>query len=303
MTSFKTLLLREWYQHRLGWMVIVAAPLFIALLALLVGHVTVNVNDTDVVLDFGRAPALALATAAIVGTGVLSFVLAWFSALLQSPGLARRDQQDRSIEFWLSLPVGHLPALSAPLLVHLLLFPLAALGLGMLAGHLVSLLLVARFIGLGEWFSLPWGLIALAWSSTMLRTALGLVLATIWLSPLILLVMAASAWLKRWGIPALAIGLVVLANLLDKVFGYRAVWDLGRELMINVGRSFVYGASPGGMRFTPTSDPVEVLRAYPSWAAGDAWHSLQALNSPLLLLALAISSVCFGLLVWRRKRS
>ena len=130
MTSFKTLLLREWYQHRLGWMVIVAAPLFIALLALLVGHVTVNVNDTDVVLDFGRAPALALATAAIVGTGVLSFVLAWFSALLQSPGLARRDQQDRSIEFWLSLPVGHLPALSAPLLVHLLLFPLAALGLG-----------------------------------------------------------------------------------------------------------------------------------------------------------------------------
>lgn len=265
MTSFKTLLLREWYQHRLGWMVIVAAPLFIALLALLVGHVTVNVNDTDVVLDFGRAPALALATAAIVGTGVLSFVLAWFSACCSRPGwraVINRDRVDRVLAVAAG---GRLRRCRHRCWCSLFCFRWRRWAWACwpdiwsrcCSSHVSS--------AWGSGFSLPWGLIALAWLSTMLRTALGLVLATIWLSPLILLVMAASAWLKRWGIPALAIGLVVLANLLDKVFGYRAVWDLGRELMINVGRSFVYGASPGGMRFTPTSNQIKVLRAYPSW--------------------------------------
>ena len=300
--NLTTLLQREWLQHRLAWTIVTVAPLAIALLVLLAGHVTINVNDTDVAVDFGRTPALALASAAIVGTGVLTFVLAWGSALLQTPGLARRDQTDRSIEFWLSLPVGHVPALSAPLLAHLLLFPLAALGVGMLAGHLVSLLLVARFVGIGEWFSLQWGLLSLAWVATLLRGALGLLLATLWLSPLILMVMAASAWLRRWGLPALLTGIAVLGNVLEKIYGTAIVWDLGRALLAHAGRSFVYARNGGGLRFTPSTDPVQVLRDYPAWVAGDAWQSVLALGSPLLLLALVVSAACFGLLVLRRQR-
>lgn len=299
---FATLLQREWLQHRIGWMVITAAPVAIALLLLLVGQLQVTIDDADVTVRFSQVPALALATAAIVGTGVLGFLLAWASALIQSPGLARRDRQDRSIEFWLSLPVGHAESLAAPLLAHLLLFPLAALGIGLLAGHAVSLLLVARFVGLGEWLALPWGSIVLAAAAALGRVALGLLLATLWLSPLVLMVMAASAWLKRWGLPALAAGLVLLAGVTDRAFGTPIVTDLGRELLARAARSFIVGRATGGLRFTPDSDPVQVLQAYPGWALQDGWHAIQALADPLLPLALAVSAGCFALLVRRRQR-
>lgn len=302
-TRFATLLQREWLQHRIGWMVITAAPVAIALLLLLVGQVQVSVDDADVTVRFGQVPAAVLATGAILGTGVLGFLLAWASALMQTPGLARRDRQDRSIEFWLSLPIGHAESLAAPLLAHLLLFPLAALGIGLLAGHAVSLLLVARFLGAGEWLSLPWGAIVLAALATLARVTLGLLLATLWLSPLVLLVMAASAWLKRWGLPALGVGLLLLAGITDRAFGTPVVNDIGRELLARAGRSFISGSSPGGLRFTQGSDPAQVLQAFPAWALQDGWHAIQALASPLLPLALAVSAGCFALLVLRRRRA
>lgn len=302
MNRFVTLLRREWLQHKVGWLVVAGAPLLVGLVALLPGHVALSVDGDRVGLALARAPALALAVAAIVGTGVLSFALAWLTALLQAPGLARRDRQDRSIEFWLSLPVGHASSLAAPLLAHLLLFPLAALGAGMLAGHVMSLLLVVRFVGVADWFTLPWGLLTLAWVGTLLRIALGLLLATLWLSPIILLVMTASAWLKRWGLPALIAVITVLGNLLDKLYGNPVVWDLGRALLTRAGHAFVAGHGAAGMHVTSGSDAFEVLRAYPAWVAGDAWQALQALADPLLLLALAVSAACFGLLVLRRKR-
>lgn len=302
MNRFATLLRREWMQHRLGWTIVTGTPLVIALLLLLTGHITVTVDDSKVSLSFAQVPAVALAGAAIIGTGVLSFVLAWSTSLLQAGGLARRDQQDRSIEFWLSLPVGHASSVAAPLLAHLLLFPLAALALGLLAGQCVALLLVARYIGVAEWFTLPWGLLTLAWVCALLRISLGLLLATLWLAPIILLVMAASAWLKRWGLPALIAAVALLGNVLDKLHGNPVVWDLGRALLARAGRAFVTGRGAGGLRPGPGTDALEVLRAFPAWAAGDAGQALQALADPLLALALAVSAACFGLLVLRRQR-
>jgi hypothetical protein len=302
MNRFATLLRREWLQHKLGWAIVTGTPLVIALLLLLSGHFTVTVDDSKVSLSFAQVPAVALASAAIIGTGVLSFVLAWSTSLLQASGLARRDQQDRSIEFWLSLPVGHASGVAAPLLAHLLLFPLAALGLGLLAGQGVALLLVARFIGVAEWFALPWGLLTLAWVGALLRIALGLLLATLWLAPIILLVMVASAWLKRWGLPALITAIALLGNVLDKLYGNPVVWDLGRALLSRAGHAFVAGRGAGELRLGPGTDALEALRAFPAWAAGDAWRALQALADPLLALALAVSAACFGLLVLRRQR-
>ena len=302
MNRFATLLRREWLQHKLGWTLVTCAPLAIALLVLLSGHVTVSIDDSDVSLSLAQVPAAALAGAAIIGTGVLGFVLAWSMSLLQASSLARRDRQDRSIEFWLSLPVGHASSVAAPLLAHLLLFPLAALGLGLLAGQGVALLLVARFIGVAEWFTLPWGLLTMAWVGALLRIALGLLLATLWLSPIILLVMAASAWLKRWGLPALIAATALLGNVLDKLYGNPVVWDLGRALLARAGHAFITGRNAGGLRFSAGTDALEVLRAFPAWLAGDAWLALQALADPLLPLALALSLACFGLLVLRRQR-
>lgn len=302
MTVFKTLLLREWMQHKRGWLVVLAIPLLVGLAVLAAGQIRFDIDGSDVVFQFGEAPALALATLAIVCSGALAFVLAWFVALFQTPGLARRDQQDRSIEFWLSLPTGHTRSLVAPLLAHLLLFPLAALAIGTVTGLLVSLPLVARFAGVGEWFALPWGTILAVWVSLLLRIALGLLLATLWLSPLILLVMAASAWLKRWGLPALIAGSVLISGVLDKLFGNPVLSELGRQLIANAGRSFVSGRPGGGLVFKSGTDPLAMIQGFPGRLAGDAWGSIQLLASPLLLLALAVSGACFALLILRRRQ-
>jgi proline iminopeptidase len=42
-----------------------------------------------------------------------------------------------------------------------------------------------------------------AWSAGVPRLLLGVVLASFWAAPALLVVMAASTWLKRWGLPAL----------------------------------------------------------------------------------------------------
>ena len=297
-----TLLRREWLQHRTGWLVIVAMPPLIGLLVLLAGQVTVDIDDQDRTIVFDQVPALALAVATMLGSGVLTFLLAWAATLIFAPTVVRRDVQDRSIEFWLSLPTGHAVSVTAPLLAHLLLFPLAALLVGMLAGLPLSLAVVARFAGLADWFSLPWGTLAVAWLAVTLRLALGLLLATLWLSPLIMLVEAASAWLKRWGIPAVVLGIAVVANVLEKLFGYPQVWDLGRALFTQVGRAFVAG-HPGAVQLGRDADPQALLAAVPAWALADAGLALRALAQPLMLLCLAISAVCFWLLVLRRRRA
>jgi ABC-2 type transport system permease protein len=299
---FSTLLLREWLQHKTGWIVVACAPVLIAGLVVLVGQVNINIEGRDTMVELSAVPGLVLAAVAIIGIGVLTFVLAWASSLLQTPGLARRDQQDRSIEFWLSLPVGHPSSLAAPLLAHLLLFPLAALGIGMLAGHVVSFLVVSRFVGVSDWFGLPWGALSLAWIALTARAALGLVLATLWLSPLILLVMAASAWLKRWGLPAVLASIAVINGVLDKLYGNPVVWDLGRQIVVRAGQSFVTGKVPGGLQFGQGHDPVAALRAFPGMLLEDAGHAVAALADPLLLLALAVAAAGFGLLVLRRRR-
>jgi ABC-2 type transport system permease protein len=301
-TRFATLLQREWMQHRLGWMVTIAAPLVIALVVLLAGQMQFNVDDVNIDVSFGQTPALVLATAAIVGTGLLTFMLAWLSALLQATGLARRDQQDRSIEFWLSMPVGHVASVTAPLLAHLILFPLAALGIGLLAGHAVSLLVVARFVGLSDWFSLPWGSLLLVGLLTLLRTGLGLLLATLWLSPLVLMAMVASAWLKRWGLPALVAGTVVVGNLLDKIYGNPIVWDLGHRLLQKAGQAFVAAPPERHLNMGSGGDPMDVVQALPAWVVQDGWRSLQGLADPLLVLVVAVSTACVALLILRRQR-
>lgn len=301
-SRFTTLLQREWLQHRVAWGITIAAPLLITVLVLVIGEVHLSVSD-DVHIDVGQLPALALGGMAIVGCALLTFVLAWMSVLIQTPGLARRDQQDRSIEFWLSLPVGHGAAVGAPLLAHLLLFPLAALGIGLLGGHLLSLLLVVRFFGLGEWLAMPWGVLLLATTAQVVRVAAGLVLATLWLAPLIGLVMVASAWLKRWGLPALVGTLVVAGNLLDKLYGNTVVWDLGQRLLIGAGQAFVNPQGKSvGLNFRPGSDPVQMLADYPGRMVADLGRALADLADPLLLGGLVVAAGCYALLMLRRRR-
>jgi len=303
MNRFNTLLHREWMQHRFGWLVVLFAPLLLVILAGLFTELGVQVEiDGDSVIR--RTPEAVLQTlGAIGGMAAVTFGIAWLTVLFQAPGLARRDTQDRSIEFWLSLPIGHVPSLGATLLAHLLLLPIVAVVVGATGGLLVSLLLVVKTWGFGAWFGLPWGTLLLAFVALLARVVVGVVLAMLWLSPLILLTMAASAWLKRWGVPAVAavVGLGGLA--LDKLYGLPIVWTVLLTLTENASKAlFLVDRGNSGPNIQTTDELLPLLKVLPGWALQDLGAALAALASPAFMGALIGGAAGFALLVLRRQR-
>ena len=291
------LMRREWLQHRFVWAMLMLVPLGLAVMLLSFGQIEMgdameNRPPADV--------AAVMGSMTIVITSAIVFLLVWITSVFVTSGLARRDHADRSVEFWLSLPTGHAESYAAPLLVHLLLAPAAALLVGLAGGYVMSLLVVARFLGVTEWLALPWGQVILATVALAGRVLAGLPLATLWLSPLIMLALLANALFKRWGLPVLAVGLGLGGVVLKYVFGQ----PLLSQALSRVG-SEAATALLGASQQPPTGDrpsAVEMLRALPGWAANDLGAAVSAAASPAMLAAVAVAAALFATLVyWRRQ--
>ena len=292
------LMQREWLQHRLGWALMLGLPLALGLLAIGFGQIQIDGPGPD---SLGRELPMALALGGVAGTMALLLTVVGISSLIIVSGLPRRDHGDRSIEFWLSLPLGHGESLAAPLLVHLVLAPACALLVGLAGGQLVSLLLVSRVAGLGAWLGLPWATLLPATLALALRVLAGLPLAVLWLSPLILLVMLMTAWFKRWGWVILTAGLGLGSLVLQRLLGQPFLVDAGNRLMLRAGQA-LRAASPPQCEVKSAADMDRAFQALPAWALHDFGHALRALASPLMLGALLVSAACFGLLMlWRQR--
>jgi hypothetical protein len=294
MKNLIPLMRREWLQHRFAWSLMALLPTLLAVL--LLGFGEVHVADDE----RGEHLPTALALAALGGGMGLHLVMLWIVALITSAGIARRDHGDRSIEFWLSLPVGHGTSLAVPLLVHLVLVPVAAVGVGLASGVVASFVLVSRVEGSGSWLALPWGALLAGGLAILGRLAAGVVLATLWLSPLLLLMVLLTAWLRRWGLVVLALGLGVGTQVLDKIFGIGGPLAVLSELLTNAGRS-VANTSHGSLTVETSGDMAGALAVIPQWAVHDAGQAIALLASPLLVGGVLVAAGCFALLVrWRQ---
>lgn len=295
MKHFFPLVQREWLQHRFGWALMALVPTALALLLVSFGELQFDPDER-----VEKLPA-ALALASLAGGIALHMAIFALTALIIVSGIARRDHADRSIEFWLSLPTGHAESLSVPLVVHLLLAPLAALGVGLLSGLLVSFVLIGRVAGLGEWLALPWPALLAAALAIAGRLAVGLVLAMVWLSPLILAVVLLTAWFRRWGLVILAVGVGLGSVVLDRFFGQPILSQLLGELIVNAGRSL--GNSGGGSFVVDRAEDLQgALGQVPRWALADTGAALRLLVSPLLVGAVLVAGACFtGLVQWRQR--
>lgn len=297
MNKLLPLMQREWLQHRFGWALMTLVPLSIALLLLAFGQLAIGSDTVDKVGD--RLPAL-LAMAAIAGSGAVIFLIAGCSSLIIVANTARRDHGDRSIEFWLSLPTTHSASLAAPLLVHLLLVPAAALLIGLVGGGLVSMVLVGRVVGIGAWFALPWAELLPAVAAIAARLLVGLPLALLWLSPLILLVVLLSAWFKRWAWVILGVGLGLGGQLLDRLFGQPLLSQVSLGLLRHAGKALVNASEH--LNMSGGDDPSQAFGALPGWAVRDLGFAFADLASPLLAGGLVFAAGCFALLVlWRQR--
>jgi hypothetical protein len=299
MRTFLTLMQREWLQHRFGWSLLTLVPLGLALLVLSFGQIQV---DSDAAIErVGHAfPAIVTAVAMMATTG-LTFIIVAATSLILISGLARRDHQDRSVEFWLSLPTGHSSSLAAPLVTHLLVAPAAALFIGLAGGWLFSLVVVTRLAGLPAWLALPWGDIVIAVTAMLARVLVGLPLAVLWAAPLVLAQVLANAYFKRWGLPVLLLLLAAAGLLVDRWLGLGSLSQLIGDVLRNAAQALV---TSGNYSMEPRSAEgvFQGLRQIPGWALADLAGAVRALASPLFAGCLATAAAMFALLVdWRRR--
>lgn len=203
-----TLLLREWMQHKRGWLIAAFAPPILFLAMLPFGQVKG--------LPTEYAEQIALAILMISACAVFGICL--LVALFQLPGLARRDAQDRSIEFWLSLPGRPSESVAATVLAHAWLAPLGGALVGILFGLPIAASVLTAKGGLGLVTSVNWGNVITGAAPLLLRGLVGTVPMVLWLAPVIFTLMAASAWLKRLGVPVVLVGGGVAVLVLDKAY-------------------------------------------------------------------------------------
>jgi ABC-2 type transport system permease protein len=298
MDTFLTLIRREWMQHRFGWMLLVTVPLALALLGLVVGQIEF---DSETAEKVGPAFPTLLGMIAMTAGTVVTFTILGATSLLLLTGLARRDHADRSVEFWLSLPTSHTASLAAPLVTHLLLVPAAALVVGLVGGWVISGALVTRLTGFGSWLALPWADLLLAGVALVLRIMAGLPLAVLWAAPLLLAVVLANAYLKRWGLPVLILGLVIAGVVLDRWLGEGATAMTLGAVLRAAGLSLFAGSSQV-MNGESSAEVYAALKAVPAWALGDYAVALRQLASPLFAGCVLSAAGLFALLLdWRRR--
>ena len=224
------------------------------------------------------------------------------SSFITVVGLARRDHADRSVEFWLSLPTSHTRSLLVPMVVHLVLVPLAAFAMALAVGLLLSMLLVARVHGLSNWVAIPAGDVLAAVAVAVIRVGAGWPMVILWLSPLILLAMLMFAWLRRWGLVVLGLALAVGSSRLGEILGYRMVPDALSAMATGAARALISGDHSPAMPSQPDEAVRFSLQQAPSWLFEDILGSLRNLASPAFVCGLLVAALCFyGLVQWRRR--
>ncbi|WP_269631029.1 hypothetical protein [Pelomonas sp. BJYL3] len=293
---FLTLMQREWMQHRLGWLlVMLVPPALILLLMPLQGPIV----DGDAQVP----PPVAVAAVAMLGSMAGVFALSWIVSMFQLPGLSRRDQQDRSVEFWLSLPATHVESIGATVLTHALLVPMAAMAVGLVCGPVMAAAALLKIHGFAGFGQVPWGslmsIVVLGW----LRLSIGLLLMTLWLAPMFMALMAAAAWLKRWGVPVLIGGTVIIANVLDKVYHNRIVAELLKAQFEGAGKALFNASMTLEGRGAAQQLEHESFASLLQLVLHDLGAAFAQLVSPHFVGGLALAGLCFYLLVLKRRQA
>jgi hypothetical protein len=303
--AFRSLLLREWMQHRTGWLVLMLLPsLLMAVLGLFDG-VGLDVRVGDRGAQLGRLSALPVLWQTLgwtVSTTGLALLLVALSVLFQLPGLARRDQQDRSIAFWRALPVSDVQAAGATVLMHLLLLPAAVLAAALLGAQLVAMLAIVLHQGPLAWLQQPWPLLLASLLLALGRVWLGLLLAVLWLSPVLLLTMAAAAWLRRWAMPVLTaaslLGVYWLDGRLPQPLVGPAFQRIGTEALYALLAPDLFD----GPQRLGLGEPAALVAALPAALLQDAGRVLASAASLPFVGAVAVGALGLVLLVRARAR-
>jgi ABC-2 type transport system permease protein len=273
-------------QHKRGWLITAFAPPLLFLAALPFSQ-----------LEGLRmqSPELLSITIVLLSTTIVYFVC-MLIALFQLPGLARRDTQDRSIEFWLSLPGRPSESLVSTVLAHAWLAPVGGAVIGLLFSLPIAASVLGTKIGFSSALAVNWGEVILASTPILLRGVVGTVLLMLWLAPVIFVLMAASSWLKRLGVPVVLVGGGVAVGLLYKVYGISWPLEALKNLNAQIALSLVHDATSLHKTLAEGGNLV-------TWALSDLGGALAELASLEFLGWAAVAAAGFALVVLKRTRA
>ncbi|QZA77379.1 hypothetical protein K4H28_13980 [Deefgea tanakiae] len=276
MQQIKTLMLREWMQHRRSWLLLgLWTPVIAwALLYLVLFYQgmpqfnSVTISDAAKVASFG-----------ISAQSSMVLYIALVGVLLTIPGLPYRDKDDKSLSFWRSLPINEASAVIVPVLMNALLLPLLAI---------VSALGLNVLLSAPLWVS---GLTASMGVNVLLALlgfSLQALLVLLWFLPLVLLLALGNSTIRRWGIVIVLIGAFMVQSLLGSLSHYAPA-----SRFVDIYFSGLFGVM----------NQVELER----FLATDSTLLMQignllrfAINVPFVI-TLLISGLCLAALILRRK--
>jgi hypothetical protein len=156
-------------------------------------------------------------------------------------------------------------------------------------------------VGLGAWFALPWGAILAGTLAAAARLLAGLPLAVLWLSPLILAVVLATAWFRRWAWVVLGVGVGLISLALQRTVGDPVLIPIIKSLLAHAAAAMV-SADEASFTMAGSGQAFEALHQLPAWALSDFGMALGDLASPLFVGGLLFAGACFALLVqWRQR--
>lgn len=190
--TLRTLVRREFWEHRSLWL----APLVVtALLALcaLIGRIHLDIDAAE--QAHGEAQRVAIFTIIQLVLAVPLYLVAAFVVAFYLLDCLYAERKDRSILFWKSLPVSDELTVVAKLLVALVVVPLGVFALALVGHLLFSAILGARVLT----GSLPpvftWN--TYEWLRTELVMLLITVAAVLWFAPLAAYLLLVSAAARR----------------------------------------------------------------------------------------------------------
>ena len=185
--------------------------------------------------------------------------------------------------------------MAATVLAHAWLAPLGGAIVGMLFGLPIAMSVLGRQDGFEAITAVNWGEVITAATPLLLRAFAGTLPLLLWLAPLIFVLMAASAWLKRLGVPLVLVGTMVTVLVLDKVYAIEWPQHAIASWNKQINTSLLHNAN--GLKDALKGD----LNLW-NWAAHDFAQTMVELVSLEFAGWTLLAAAGFALVVMKRAR-
>ena len=228
---YKSLIRREFQEHRVLWI----APLVVAALLLL--SAVIGQVSLAVALGPSAEQRQALFGLALWLSALPEFITLGIITWLYTADCLYSERRDRSILFWKSMPVSDAQTVLSKLLVGAVIVPLGVWALNLITSLVICGIyelrsLVGQVPGGAYWDTVTW--LRMQWLALS-----GLVVAQLWFMPVMAFLMLVSAWVRRH-VQLWVLLPPLVAMVLERiVFSTHLLWDL---LWYRLGGVFVMRA-------------------------------------------------------------